>query len=206
MIIRNVSWALNQHIRMISQGSCDVPKTYNITIFTEFWSNKCSFCEWQRLLSKTWKGFMSPNVWAVVYQPDHWYCASLCITHLKCLLMIIWGEEVVSACIGFHQSCLGASGSCHICLSLIHPLRQSLLKTGGTQWTKFKVNVFIPKRSVPLNPKHIPFSYEFLVNILFWLLLTKIQTSSYTIHLCSQVDFFLTRTFNSMLFSFILQA
>ncbi len=99
--------------------------------------------------------FMSPNVWAVVYQPDHWYCANiLCITSLKCLLMIIWEEEVVSACIGFHQSCLGASGSCPICLSLIHPLRQSLLKTGGTQWTKFKVNVFIPKRSDPESQAH----------------------------------------------------
>ncbi len=29
MIIRNVSWAANQHIRMISEGSCDI----------EDWSN-----------------------------------------------------------------------------------------------------------------------------------------------------------------------
>ncbi len=31
IIIRNVSWAANQHIRMISEGSCD----------TEDWSNHC---------------------------------------------------------------------------------------------------------------------------------------------------------------------
>ncbi len=31
LIIRNISWALNQHIRMISEGSCD----------TEDWSNSC---------------------------------------------------------------------------------------------------------------------------------------------------------------------
>ncbi len=31
IIIRNVSWAANQHIRMISEGSCD----------TEDWSNDC---------------------------------------------------------------------------------------------------------------------------------------------------------------------
>ncbi len=31
MVIRNVTWAPNQHIRMISEGSCD----------TEDWSNGC---------------------------------------------------------------------------------------------------------------------------------------------------------------------
>ncbi len=59
LIIRNVSWAANQHIRMISEKSCDAEDWSNDAenfvknhFKSLFWSNKCSPGENKRLLSK----------------------------------------------------------------------------------------------------------------------------------------------------------
>ncbi len=80
IIIRNVSRAANQHIRMISEGSCDTIQIENC--YFEFWiviifqniflfllffflySNKCSLNEHKRLLSKSFKIILpTPNFW-----------------------------------------------------------------------------------------------------------------------------------------------
>ncbi len=80
VIISIFSWAVNQHIRMISEGSCDIEDYENSALITAinyiltyihikncyfkliifdnfslyFWSHKCSFVE-KRLLSKILK-------------------------------------------------------------------------------------------------------------------------------------------------------
>ncbi len=65
IIIRNVSWAPNQHIRMISEGSCDTEDWSNDAensashcyyFLLYFWSNKCRLGE-HNLSSNFWLKF-----------------------------------------------------------------------------------------------------------------------------------------------------
>ncbi len=51
--VRNVSWAANQHVRMISEGSCD----------TEDWSNDAeNLLHEHKRLWKTWKNLTNPKL------------------------------------------------------------------------------------------------------------------------------------------------